>query len=250
MSPRSISENEFMQREAALIQLARALVEKDCLTTLTIDKLVAASAYSKGTIYKHFSSKEDLLTAICNSCTLEIQTLFKRALEFNGNSREKVIAVLTSYIIWAKLHPTQLFVVLSAHSPTVVNCTSEARNQTHQHYDAELMGLLNNEISKAIESGDLTLPAGMCFEQVTFAMWSSSWGAMALITSIGCSPNLHPMQLERDSFTNASLILDGLGWKPLSQNWDYAQSIKKIAHEIFQPEIAALEAKGTPFIFI
>ncbi len=250
MSPRSISEAEFQQRELELITLGRSLVEKDCLTTLTIDKLVAESRYSKGTIYKHFVGKEDLLMAICNTSMKELQDMFCRALKFNGNSRERTLAVMVSYVIWAKLHPSQLFIVLSAHSPSVTACCSDARNDTHTVHEAQLMGLMNKEIEKAIELGDLTLPDDMGIEQVTFAMWSASWGAMALIMSKGDSVKLGPMVLERESFTNSRLLLDGFGWKPLSKDWDYSQSIKKIAFEIFQPEIETLEKMGTPFIFI
>ena len=250
MSPRTISESEFAQREKELIEIARSMVENECLTTLTIDKLVAASPYSKGTIYKHFISKEDLLMAICNTCVKEIQELFSRALNFKGNSRERIMAVMVSYIIWAKLHPSQLFAVLSAHSPSVAACCSDDRNATHHEYEHNLMGLMNTEIGKAIEAGDLVLPTNMCFEQVTFAMWSASWGAMALIMSKGDSVKLQPMVLERESFTNTRLILDGFGWQPLSNDWDYHESIKRIASELFQPEIDTLEKNGTPFIFI
>ena len=157
---------------------------------------------------------------------------------------------MVSYVIWAKLHPSQLFAVLSAHSPSVTTCSSDDRNEAHHQCEADLMGLLNIEIGKAIEAGDLTLPEDMCFEQVTFAMWSASWGAMALIMSKGSSSKLQPMMLERESFTNARLILDGFGWKPLSTEWDYKATLKKIAEEIFQDEIKALEKQGTPFIFI
>lgn len=250
MSPRILSENEFSLREKELIELARSMIEKEYLITLTIDRLVADSPYSKGTIYKHFVSKEDLLLAISNTCVREIQELFVRALRFNGSSREKMLAVMVSYTIWAKLHPTQLFVVLSAHSPTVVARSSDRRNQTRHQCEAQLMALMNTEISKAIKAGDLVLPGNMSFEQVTFAMWSAAWGAMALIMSKGDSVKLQTMVLERESFTNARLILDGFDWKPLSKDINYSETIKKIAVEIFKPEIDALEEKGTPFIFI
>ena len=249
MSPRSISEQEFNDRESELIALARSLVTEDCLTTLTIDKLVTESRFSKGTIYKHFTSKEDLLMAICNKSINEMQTMFVRALEFEGNSREKLLAVNVSYVIWAKLHPSQLFAVLAAHSPSVAACCSEERNDEHKTHETDLMGLMNSQIEKAIKQKDLCLPSNMIIEQVTFAMWSSSWGAMALIMSKGDSVKLGSMILERESFTNARLILDGFGWKPLSSEWDYKQTIKKIAYEIFSPEIEKLEASGTPFLF-
>jgi AcrR family transcriptional regulator len=249
MSPRIISELDFIEREKELIELARSLVEKECLTTLTIDKLVAASSYSKGTIYKHFTGKEDLILAICNTCIEETKALFLRALSFQGCSRERMLAVMVSYVIWAKLHPTQLFAVLSAHSPSVTTCSSDERNDAHHVCEAELMGLLNIEIDKAIKAGDLTLPENMCFEQVTFAMWSASWGAMALIMSKGTSNKLQPMVLERESFTSARLIVDGFGWKPLSKDWDYQKTLLKITQEIFQPEMQALEKQGNPFKF-
>ncbi|MEW4367537.1 TetR/AcrR family transcriptional regulator [Aliikangiella maris] len=249
MSPRTISRNQLLQREQELIEIARTLVENQCLTTLTIDKLVAASPYSKGTIYKHFLSKEDLLLAICNTCMQEIKALFIRALKFDGSSREKMVAVIVSYIIWAKLHPSLLFAVLSAHSPSVAARSSDENNAIHQQCEAELMGLMNVEIGKAIESGDFDIPAEMTFEQVTFALWSSTWGSLALIMSKGNSIKLQPMILERESFTNTRLILDGFNWRPLSTDWDYHKTIKKIAEDIFQPEIKALEDKGTPFIF-
>ncbi|TQV89730.1 TetR/AcrR family transcriptional regulator [Aliikangiella coralliicola] len=250
MSPRTISESEFTQREQELIEIARSLVEKECLTTLTIDKLVSASPYSKGTIYKHFISKEDLLMAICNTCIQEVQELFVRALKFKGNSRERIQSVMVSYILWAKLHPSELFAVLSAHSPSVAACSSDDRNETHHECESNLMGIMNVEIGKAIDAGDLVLPEDMAFEQVTFAMWSASWGAMALIMSKGHSEKLRPMVLERESLTNARLVLDGFNWKPLSKDWDYSETIKRITQEIFQPEIEQLEKNGTPFIFI
>ncbi|TQV72939.1 TetR/AcrR family transcriptional regulator [Aliikangiella marina] len=250
MSPRTISETEFHAREQELLNVARSLVENECLTSLTIDKLVAASPYSKGTIYKHFISKEDMWMAICNMCVTEIHELFSRALSFKGSSRERVLAVFVSYLIWAKLHPAQLFAVLSAHSPSVASLCSDDRNTTHHQLESDLMGLMNQVIAEAIEAGDLVLPEGMCFEQITFAMWSASWGAMALIMSKGHSCELNQMVLERESFTNAKLILDGFQWKPMSQDWNYNESIKRIANELFQPEIEALEKAGNPFIFV
>ena len=160
------------------------------------------------------------------------------------------MAVMVSYLIWAKLHPSQLFVVLSAHSPNVAACCSEDRNNKHHQCESALMALMNTEISNAKENGDLKLPSGMCFEQVTFALWSTAWGAMALVTSKGNSPKLNPMLLERETFTNTRLLLDGFKWLPLSNEWDYSDSIRRITEEIFQPEIDLLKQKQTPFIFI
>lgn len=249
MSPKVITDEDIKQRELHLIEIARQLVEQDCTTTLTMDKLVKAAPYSKGTIYKHFISKEDLLMAICNSCMEEIKSLFERALTFEGNSREKVLAVAVSYVIWAKLHPSQLFAVLSAHAPSVALGCSSARNQCQQQHEFTLMELMNTAIEKAIAGGNFELPENLSVEQVNFAMWSSLWGALALIMSKGESAKLKSMILERESFTNSRLLLDGLNWRPLSSDWDYSQSMVNIVNTLFVPEIKALEEKGNPFIY-
>ncbi len=52
-------------REVELVQLAKTIVEEQGFTNLTMDRLTALSAYSKGTIYNHFCSKEDVIIALC-----------------------------------------------------------------------------------------------------------------------------------------------------------------------------------------
>ena len=43
----------------------------------------------------------------------------------------------------------------------------------------------------------------------------------------------NPFQCLRD---NIHILLDGFGWKPLSIDWDYAETSRRIAKEIFADE--------------
>ncbi|MGV6851193.1 MAG: TetR/AcrR family transcriptional regulator [bacterium] len=248
MSPRKISPSTFIKREQQLISIAQELMGEDSLNTLTIDKLVAAAPFSKGTIYKHFSCKEDLIIAMCNTSLVAMKQMFIKALSYNGSSREKLTAVSVAYLIWAKLHPSQLFAILSAHSPTVSICCSSERNEEHHQLEGGIMALFNDEISRAIEIGDLILPPNTAYEQITFALWSATWGAMALIMSRGNSIKLQPMILERETLTNGRLVLDGLGWKPLSSEVDYNKITENISTTMFAPELEILNQMGTPLI--
>ncbi|MDH5434223.1 MAG: TetR/AcrR family transcriptional regulator [Gammaproteobacteria bacterium] len=249
MSPRMLSPQEFEKREAELISISRELFERECPSTFTIDKLVDASPYSKGTVYKHFEGKEDVMMAVCNACFRDLRELFEKALTFKGRSREKLLSVLVSYIIWAKLRPYQLFIVLSAHSPNVTANTSEKYQQQHHECEEQMMTLMCGEIAKAVEQGDLVLSENMTLEQVTFALWSATWGSMALIISKGTSSQLQAMELERETFTNGRLIFDGLNWKPLSSEMNYKETLNRIVKELFSEEVAELEKMGTPFSY-
>ena len=247
MSPRIISAEEYQAREIELIDLAQDLVGDSSISSLNMDALVAAAPYSKGTIYKHFCSKEDLIVAICNECIAGVHAMFERSVQFDGSSRERIIAKVVAYIIWAKLNSPQLFVVFSAHSPTVVANASAKRNEQHNKIEKSLMSLFNAEIIMAVEQGDLQLKGSMKPLQVSFACWSSVFGAMALIMSKGESKELQSMMLERETMTNAQLLLDGFNWKPLSTEFDYTQTIKRVCKELHQDEIRELEKMGSPF---
>lgn len=52
-------------REMELIELAQELVKEQGFANFTMDKLTSRSPYSKGTIYNHFCSKEDVVLALC-----------------------------------------------------------------------------------------------------------------------------------------------------------------------------------------
>lgn len=85
----SKSEQKKAEREEELVDLAVSILNEDGFGGMSLEKLAAQSCYSKGTIYNHFSSKEDCLSALCIRAVSFIMTVFKRALEFKGCSREK-----------------------------------------------------------------------------------------------------------------------------------------------------------------
>ena len=45
------------------------------------------------------------------------------------------------------------------------------------------------------------------------------------------------LDLQEAFLSNINITLDGLGWKPLSSQWDYNDTIKRIEKEIFSAEL-------------
>ena len=76
----SKSEQKKVNREEELVDLAVVIINEQGFAGLSLEKLTAKSCYSKGTIYNHFSSKEDCLSALCIRAISSILDLFKRAL--------------------------------------------------------------------------------------------------------------------------------------------------------------------------
>lgn len=249
MSPRVLSEQSQADRELELIQQARLLIERDGIHALTIDKLVTMVPYSKGTIYNHFGSKEDLLIAVANLCITEVTELFRRAMSYKGKSRECGLVIMLSYLIWARLHPMQLFIVLTAHSPSVVERADDKRTERHLQLEGQLMQLVLKVFTDAVEDGDLVLPPGMDVQRMVFAMWSAGFGAIALVTSKCDCAGAIGFEIEREFFTNVQMMADGMQWQPMSNAFDYKAVLRKASTELFAEEMQQLEALGRPLQF-
>lgn len=249
MSPRIVDEESLQAREDELLESALSIIETDGVAGLNMDKLVARVPYSKGTIYNHFSSKEDLLTGLCCQGMRILEDLFSRAEAFNGNTRERVIAQHLAYLLYALLYPNRFLLVISAMSPTLFERTSEQRREEIQSLETDLLGTVLSIIDDAITKGDLALPTHMERSQVAFANWSIGFGTIALLAgdteSCECRRNL---KIDRDLMINANLMLDGLGWKPLSSEMDSGSTIQRVLDEIFADEMRLLKSRGIQLI--
>ena len=58
-------QREFQQREEEIIQTATKLFSESGSEKVTIDMIAQAIDIAKGTVYKHFRSKDEILAAIC-----------------------------------------------------------------------------------------------------------------------------------------------------------------------------------------
>ncbi len=128
---------EVADREQLLLDLALEIIETHGFSALTMDKLTAQSEYSKGTVYNHFSSKEDLLTALCLRAIRVQQVLYSKLLSFDSCSREKLVGFAFAYELFAKLNPALFMVGLTVKtsairekaSPQRGNAITEAENE-------------------------------------------------------------------------------------------------------------------------
>lgn len=231
MSQLSKAEQKRQAREEELIDLAVEIIANEGPGSLTLEKLTSRSAYSKGTIYNHFSSKEDCLSALCCRAVSSIMTFFQQAVEFDGNLREKALAIHYAYQLYSRIHPTLFQVVLISKSPGVRDKTSDKR--------VECMDLLENQVNDfsdsmfqhALQQGEINNPH-VTVETASFANWAMSFGTLALASSAAEATAVSRLDQETILLNNVNLLLDGMGWSPLSSEWDYCDSWKRIAEHL------------------
>lgn len=225
------------QREQQLLELAQQILSQDGFTGLTMDRLTSMSDVSKGTLYNHFSSKEDVLTALSVDSLQRLLQLFQHASTYAGNSRERALALHHAYHKFSAAEPTLFLCLLSAATPGVMEKSSPARLQQRQQLEMQLLQYCQQVLSDALDDGSLQLPVGVSLEQWSFINWALAFGCNALfvpLRQLGLFSGLAAPQVNLHSI---NLLFDGMGWLPLSSSWDYQQSWQQIG-QMFGSQIA------------
>jgi AcrR family transcriptional regulator len=239
----SKSEQKKAEREEELVDLAVTILNEQGFAGLSLEKLTAKSCYSKGTIYNHFASKEDCLSALCIRAVGNILGLFQRALAFDGNSREKAVAVHYSYQLYARLEPTLFLAVLSSKAPGVREKTSVERMAIMDKLEFEINNFSDAMFRNAVADGSLILAEHISIETLSFSNWAMSFGTNALATSAKEAKAVNRLDPNTLLLQNINLLHDGMNWQPLSKDWDYQNTWRRVEQEIFAEDIQSLGIK-------
>lgn len=231
-------ERAFRERELDLLHTAEQIMLVEGFSGLTMDKLVAACPYSKGTVYNHFNSKEDLLCALCIKGMGITRDLFAKAESFNGNSREQILAIHFAYRLHALAYPTLFLCVLTSQTPAVKEKAAPERLKRQEQLDKELTSYCDKLFDLALTRGDIK--AHVDVGQLTFSSWALSFGCNALMTMAGSVQGIQRLDQDAALLTSINLLMDGMGWLPLSSEWDYGQSWQRIGAELFADELSEL----------
>ena len=75
----SRKQREIRQREQLILDAAQDMLHEHGYKYLTMDRIAEKVEYSKGTIYNHFASKEDLVCSLSCRCLTNLIDLFQQA---------------------------------------------------------------------------------------------------------------------------------------------------------------------------
>lgn len=241
---KSRREQTIADREQELMVIAEEIMELHGFSGLTMDKVVSACSCSKGTVYNHFGSKEDLFCALCVKSMKKMLVLFKRAIEFDGNCREKMLACHYAYRLHALMNPTLFMAVLASKAPAVQEKASKERLDEQDRLDHEITMMCDELHQEAVREGDLKVGLGLSVASLVFASWAMAFGSNSLIMMTSEFEGIERVKKDTALLINASLLMDGMQWRPLSSEWDYQGTWRRIGEEIFAKEVAELKDRS------
>ncbi|MFZ4767307.1 MAG: TetR/AcrR family transcriptional regulator [Roseimicrobium sp.] len=229
----SRKDRERQAREELILQHAQRLLMRDGFQDLNLDELARAIEYSKGTIYLHFASKEDLALAVATRALRGRADLFERALGFQGLSRERAQAIGFACCHFMVAHPDYFHIEMMLKSDSFWERASEAHQLEHNMQAGRTFRAVHRVVLGGLESGDLPKKPHTTSEQLAFALIAVTMGSHVMAQAkelrlLACIED--PIKIVR---ANQHLMLDGMGWKPLPTEFDYAATDQRIKAEIF-----------------
>ncbi len=240
MTNLSRKERELQAREALIIETAHNIILEEGYFGLSIDKLAAAIEYSKGTIYQHFEAKEDIIMAIASRGMEKRVEVFEKAITFSGTHRERIQAIALADQLFVKIYPGHFQIEHLIKSRSLWTKTSIERQQQLQLPESRCGSIVTSVVLDAVKNGDLDLEGREPIE-ISFGLWTLALGVHTLVHASGLpgGPDLNQLGIKNPYETlrkNQLKFLDGIGWHPLSSEWDYEESSKKILTSVLKEE--------------
>jgi AcrR family transcriptional regulator len=229
--PVSRKERERAVREELILEHGRRLLVREGFQNLNLDQLAKAIEYSKGTIYLHFKTKEDLALAIATRALRERADLFERASRFTGKTRERMRAIGFACCEFAASNREYFHIEMMLKSASFWEKSSEERRRQHGIQSGRLYHIVTPIVTEALRCGDLA--PHLSANEVTLSLIAVTMGSHIA----AMEPDLQMLFAIEDPLAvvrrNQDVICDGWGWKPLLGEWDYAETDRRIRAEIF-----------------
>jgi hypothetical protein len=164
---------------------------------------------------------------------VERNKAFRRAVALSEIPREQMVAIgeVTQIML-----PVHLETELILFTNSIRDKTSPELQLALLEHESEGMQVLTGIVQEAIRRGDLNLPEGLRAESLLFVLWSMNLGGFTLQNVNVPLDRLEKVRFEGDTASlrwGAGVLLDGLGWRPLSSELDYAPIRRRVREEVF-----------------
>lgn len=236
MSTRDRRQRAFAEREQTFFRGAHHLITREGLLNLQMHRVAQYCDYSVGTLYQHFSSKEDMLVALLTERVSERLALFERVARWDALSRERMVGLVVADVIFARQQPVFFHLQQYLSTQVISAAISAPRRELAMAAHKPLLDLFHGVINEAMEQGELP-PSGMSPLQIGTGLWALSEGIHTLVHAEGL---LEAYQLARPYallFHHVHALLNGLGWQPLCDIDDkqgMRQLLTRIVENVFK----------------
>ena len=244
MAVLSPKQQEIREREELILRVARDMFFEQGYYGLTMAKIAERVGCAKGTVYLHFPSKEDLIVTLAYRCHERRMAMLARPKAFRGRSRERMIAFAYAAELYTRLYPGDIQ-ILHTITPSLRQKVTGEREQEFEKIERFAMGFLMSVVQNGVDEEALNPPPGMGPGELALGLWAIADGCYGLIIS---GVDLSEIGVSRPYASLMSyihLLADSYGWRPLSTEWDYEETLRRVRQQVFPEETQRLFELGS-----
>ena len=127
-------QREKVYRETSILEAAKKVFLAKGLLAATIDDIAADAELSKGTLYRYYRSKEEIMLAISEQATSELYVLFNKAAAGDDSGLEKVLRMIRAYYSFVLANPAYFGFIAFFESPLPVTNAGVVYETTNAIY--------------------------------------------------------------------------------------------------------------------
>ncbi len=162
--------------------------------------------------------------------------MFEHAAAYAGRPRERIIALGEAEEAYFRLYPHYYRALQTLRVASQLGRLVPGQRDPAQKCESRLIAILMGVILDGLDCGDLKLRERQRPTELAFTLWSLAFGTRALMDTVVASRQLgidDGFRVTRDS---TSMLLDAIGWHPLSTDWDYSKTREHIRQGLFAKE--------------
>lgn len=230
-------QRELLEREQLILDTAQTMLNQHGYNHLTMERVAETVEYSKGTIYNHFASKEDLVCSLCCRCISNLIQIFERAYQYPGSSRERYSAIGIAYSLYHQLNPLDKQNIQIVKNNAVREKVSAEKLAEMESLEHDIANIAQNIVQQAIDCGDLPEKYQDDVSTIVFGCWSMHYGALLLDHSDIPLDNLGFSPVVKMLWKNTNTLLDGYQWQPLSTTIDTEKLFDEISSVLLTDDL-------------
>jgi AcrR family transcriptional regulator len=218
---------------ARVLAAARTLLRDYGLADLNMATIAERAGCSRPAVYQYFTNKEEVVAALAIESAALRNRLYRRVPSFDARAREQLVALAE---VDATLYPDWPVLEETTYANALRGRTSKARRDALRREQRVAYESFMRCVTRGIEAGDLVLPSRVDTDHLIFTLATFSTGLFAPM-SRGLPDLVHRRLDPRAAMRRlGSAFLDGIGWRPLTSEWDYRRTLHRIYGEVFPPD--------------
>jgi len=207
-------QREIADREQLFLERAGELIAREGLLHLQMAPLAEACEYATGTLYQHFTSKEDLLVALATRRILAYGDRFLKASRLERCSRERMFGLAVADHLFCARNPEHSQLVQYVFTEVVWMNATETRRTAMTEACQPCIAAVELVVKQAVEAGDLD-PGSLSPGQLSLGPWALCHGVQSLMQTRGLLESMRINEAGTLLFHHVQALLNGLEWRPL-----------------------------------